>query len=142
MERLVVLEYEYVADIVERRGAYREAHLELVRQRHAEGVLRIAGAVGDPPSGALLVFVSEEEAAAFRDATKPADFASRAATELQATGDISPELFKQLSESAQAAADLHQVVGSGLKDAQAYVTDRNAALSAGLATGRVQIAQR
>jgi len=35
---------------------HREAHLGLVRAAHSRGELVLAGALGDPPDGALLVF--------------------------------------------------------------------------------------
>jgi uncharacterized protein len=60
--RLLALAYEYVPDIVERRAPYREAHLGHVAEWHERGELAIAGAFGDPPSGALFAFaVTERE---------------------------------------------------------------------------------
>ncbi len=53
---LNVLTYSYVDDILERRKPHREAHLEHVRRWSDERGLVIAGATGDPPSGALFVF--------------------------------------------------------------------------------------
>jgi uncharacterized protein YciI len=64
-ERLQILRYEYVEDIVERRAAHREAHLDLIARRHADGSVVIAGAVGDPPTGGLIVFREEAGAHAF-----------------------------------------------------------------------------
>jgi uncharacterized protein YciI len=64
-ERLQILRYEYVEDIVERRGAYRDAHLELIGRYHADDRVVIAGAVGDPPSSGLIVFREEDDARAF-----------------------------------------------------------------------------
>lgn len=55
-ETLHILVYDYVPDILERRAPYREAHLELVRGLHAEGVVVMAGATGDPVDSALFVF--------------------------------------------------------------------------------------
>lgn len=51
-----VLFYEMVDDMVNRRAPHREEHLRLIREGHARGEILIAGAVGDPPDGALLVF--------------------------------------------------------------------------------------
>lgn len=51
-----VLQYEVVDDFVTRRTAYREEHLRLVRDAHARGEIVLAGALGDPPDGGLLVF--------------------------------------------------------------------------------------
>jgi uncharacterized protein YciI len=50
------LTYDVVPGFAERRMAYREAHLERIRAAHDRGELMMAGAVGDPPDGALLVF--------------------------------------------------------------------------------------
>ncbi|MGB9467546.1 MAG: YciI-like protein [Candidatus Acidiferrum sp.] len=47
---------EVVQDFIERRGAFREEHLGLAREAHARGELVLAGALANPPDGALLVF--------------------------------------------------------------------------------------
>ena len=54
-----VLTYDVVDDMVNKRVPYREEHLRLIRDGHARGEILIAGAVGNPPDGALLVFRSE-----------------------------------------------------------------------------------
>jgi uncharacterized protein YciI len=54
-ERLYVLHYDYVEDVVGKRAPHREAHLALVGEWHADGRIVMAGAVGDPPTGALIV---------------------------------------------------------------------------------------
>lgn len=51
-----VLFYDYVDDILERRGPYREAHLAHAETAREAGTLRFLGALGDPVSGALGVF--------------------------------------------------------------------------------------
>jgi uncharacterized protein YciI len=51
-----ILFYEYVEDIVERRGPFREAHLERIRAARDRGEVTLAGALGDPPHGAAIVF--------------------------------------------------------------------------------------
>lgn len=48
--------YEVVGGFVTKRMAYREEHLRLVHGAHDRGELVMAGALGDPPDGALLVF--------------------------------------------------------------------------------------
>jgi uncharacterized protein len=53
-----VLEYEVVPNFVERRAPLRNEHLDLVRAAHSRGELVMAGAIGEPPAGALLVFKS------------------------------------------------------------------------------------
>ncbi|HWO49796.1 MAG TPA: YciI family protein [Solirubrobacterales bacterium] len=60
---VVLLSYEYVADILERRKPHREAHLAHVERTTAEGGLVVAGAVGDPPHGAVFVFEDDADAA-------------------------------------------------------------------------------
>ena len=63
-----VLKYKYVADMLERRGPYREAHLRNIRGEMAAGRMNVAGAWADT-SGAQFFFVaeraSEEDVAAF-----------------------------------------------------------------------------
>jgi uncharacterized protein YciI len=64
-ERLHVLIYDYVADIVERRAEHREAHLAAIARGKDEGRIVMAGAVGDPPHGALIVFRDAADAERF-----------------------------------------------------------------------------
>jgi uncharacterized protein YciI len=56
MERRQTLFYEYVEDVVERRAPHREAHLEHIRAAREAGELVLAGTVGEPPHGAVIVF--------------------------------------------------------------------------------------
>jgi uncharacterized protein YciI len=53
------LTYDVVPDFAARRAPLREAHLRLVREANGRGLLLFAGALGDPPDGALLVFRAE-----------------------------------------------------------------------------------
>jgi uncharacterized protein len=64
-ELLQVLHYEYVPDIVERRAEHREAHLGLIARYHGDGRVVMAGPVGDPPLGAMIVFRDAADAEAF-----------------------------------------------------------------------------
>jgi hypothetical protein len=50
------LVYEVVPNFIERRMPFREAHLQRVRDARDRGQLVMAGALGQPPDGALLVF--------------------------------------------------------------------------------------
>ena len=52
----VILFYDYVADVVERRAPHREAHLARIAEAVADGRIVMAGALGDPPTGAAIVF--------------------------------------------------------------------------------------
>jgi uncharacterized protein YciI len=65
---LAVLTYTYVDGMLERREPYRDEHLALARRFSDEGRLLIVGALGDPPTGALLVFGDEAAAAEFAGA--------------------------------------------------------------------------
>jgi len=56
--------YEAVDDFIERRGVYREEHLRLAREAHARGELFLAGALADPPDGALLIFLADDASTA------------------------------------------------------------------------------
>lgn len=53
------LEYDVVEDYANRRAPFRDQHLRLVRAAHARGDVTMAGALGDPPDGALLIFQSD-----------------------------------------------------------------------------------
>lgn len=63
----LILTYEYVPDILERRGPLRAEHLANIGREVEAGRLLSAGAVGDPPTGALFVWApgSEDAIAAF-----------------------------------------------------------------------------
>jgi len=61
---VVLLSYEYVDDILDRRKLHREAHLAHIERSAAEGSLVVAGAVGEPPRGAVFVFEDDSDAVA------------------------------------------------------------------------------
>ena len=67
-ERRHVLFYEYVADIVERRAPFREAHLGHIRAGQGDGRILMAGPLGDPPHGAAIVFADQAAAEKFAQA--------------------------------------------------------------------------
>lgn len=52
----VLLFYDYVPDVLDRRDPHRAAHLNHARAAKERGELVNVGAVGSPPSGALFVF--------------------------------------------------------------------------------------
>lgn len=64
-----VLIYDYAPDILERRGPHRAAHLARIGEWVEAGAMLMAGALGDPPTGALFVFgdVPEDEIARYAD---------------------------------------------------------------------------
>jgi uncharacterized protein YciI len=51
-----ILFYDYVDNMLERRAPYREEHLARVQAHREEGSIVMAGALGDPPTGAAIVF--------------------------------------------------------------------------------------
>ena len=61
-----VLLYEYVENALEARAPHREEHLKLVSRYVDDGALTLAGALGDPPHGGLLVFPGDDPAPAAR----------------------------------------------------------------------------
>ena len=63
--RFYALHYTAVDNYQERRAPFRAAHLDLIRRGHAAGSIVMAGALGDPAEGALIVFRSSDEAEAF-----------------------------------------------------------------------------
>ena len=56
---MYVLFYDYVEDILERRAPHRETHLARIK---ADARITMAGALGDPPTGALIVFDVDDPA--------------------------------------------------------------------------------
>jgi hypothetical protein len=57
-----LLLYDYVPDVLERRGAFRDEHLRLAREAAARGELLLAGAFADPVDGAALLFAVDSPA--------------------------------------------------------------------------------
>jgi uncharacterized protein YciI len=63
-----LLIYELAPDYIERRGAFRDAHLAAAWAASGRGELVLGGAVGDPVESALLLFTGEAAARAFAEA--------------------------------------------------------------------------
>jgi uncharacterized protein YciI len=57
-----ILFYDYVENVVELRAPHRAGHLELVGQWKADGKVTSGGALGQPPTGAMIVFAVDEAA--------------------------------------------------------------------------------
>jgi uncharacterized protein len=51
-----ILFYDYVEDVVQRRGPYRDDHLARIRAERDAGRVVMAGALGNPPQAAAIVF--------------------------------------------------------------------------------------
>ena len=51
-----LLFYDYVPDVLERRGPLRAAHLDLARAAQQRGELILGGALADPVDSAVLLF--------------------------------------------------------------------------------------
>jgi len=61
-----LLLYGVVDNFIERRAAFREAHLKLAREAQERGELLMAGALADPIDGAALVFTTDDRSVAER----------------------------------------------------------------------------
>jgi uncharacterized protein YciI len=61
-----LLLYDVAPDYLERRPAFRTEHLRLAWQAHERGELVLAGALAEPPDGAVLLFKGDSPAAAER----------------------------------------------------------------------------
>jgi uncharacterized protein YciI len=59
-----ILFYDVVDNFPHRRTPFRALHLKQVKEAHARGELVLAGALADPPDGAVLVFRGDSPAAA------------------------------------------------------------------------------
>jgi uncharacterized protein YciI len=57
-----LLLYDYVENVPELRGPYREAHLARIHAGQEAGTIVMAGALGDPPHGAAIVFTGVSRA--------------------------------------------------------------------------------
>ena len=64
-----LLKYEYIPDVLEKRGPYREGHLNLAKKLIGEDKCLSGGPTGEPnmevPTGALFVFTDLESAELF-----------------------------------------------------------------------------
>jgi uncharacterized protein YciI len=58
--------YDYVENALEARAPHREAHLALIGRAVEDGRIAMAGALGDPPHGGLLVFNGDDPSVAER----------------------------------------------------------------------------
>ena len=58
--------YDYVENALEARAPYRDEHLALVSRYVDEGSIAMAGALGSPPHGGLLIFRGDDPAPAER----------------------------------------------------------------------------
>ena len=62
----LLLLYDYVEDILERRVPHREAHLARIAEWIDAGRMTMAGALGDPPTGGAFVLPGADPAEAER----------------------------------------------------------------------------
>jgi uncharacterized protein YciI len=64
-----LLRYDYIPDVLEKRGPFREGHLELAKKLIAEGSCLSGGPTGEPgmdvPAGALFIFTDLDAAKTF-----------------------------------------------------------------------------
>ena len=64
-----LLRYDYIPDVLEKRGPYREGHLGLAKQLIEEGTCLSGGPTGQPgmevPTGALFIFTDLDAAKLF-----------------------------------------------------------------------------
>jgi uncharacterized protein len=56
--------YDYVENALEARAPHREAHLALVKRYVDDGLIAMAGALGNPPHGGLLIFRGDDPSVA------------------------------------------------------------------------------
>jgi uncharacterized protein len=62
-----VLRYDYVADVLEKRGPYRAEHLDLAKRSCISGGPTASTADPSTPTGALFVFDTNQAATTFKD---------------------------------------------------------------------------
>ena len=60
-----LLIYDYVEDILDKRGPHRDAHLAHARAQKEDGKIVMAGATGDPVAGAVFVWTDRDAIDAF-----------------------------------------------------------------------------
>jgi len=57
-----LLFYDYVDDVLERRGPLRSEHLERAQAARDRGELSMAGALAEPVDGAVFIFTVDDKA--------------------------------------------------------------------------------
>jgi uncharacterized protein YciI len=57
-----LLFYDYVPDILEKRGPYRAGHLDAARASVARDEMQLGGVLADPVDGAVFLFKAESAA--------------------------------------------------------------------------------
>lgn len=62
-----ILRYNYSSDVLEKRGPYREQHLDLARRSCISGGPTASTVEPDQPTGALFIFETRLAAASFMD---------------------------------------------------------------------------
>lgn len=66
-----LLRYDYIPDVLEKRGPHREGHLDLAKKAIADGTCLSGGPTGKPPmevpTGALFIFTDLDAAKVFVD---------------------------------------------------------------------------
>jgi uncharacterized protein len=60
----LLVSYDYVEDILERRGPFRDEHLARLVAGKEAGWIIAAGALGDPPTGAAIAIAGDDESQA------------------------------------------------------------------------------
>jgi uncharacterized protein YciI len=58
----MILQYQYVSDILEKRAPFRAEHIAGAKAAAEEGKIVFAGAFGEQPEGALFIFKDSSEA--------------------------------------------------------------------------------
>eukprot|EP00939_MAST-03C_sp_MAST-3C-sp1_P001581 g1581.t1 len=65
VESKFCLFYEYVSDVLEKRGEFREEHIQVAKSFMENGSLVMGGAYAEPVDGALVVFKNRDAAESF-----------------------------------------------------------------------------
>jgi len=66
MNTYYILFYKTVENYIEKRAPFRDEHLQLVQNAYEKGEIVMAGALDDPPDGAVLIFKGDNSDAAKR----------------------------------------------------------------------------
>ncbi|DAZ97561.1 TPA: hypothetical protein N0F65_005533 [Lagenidium giganteum] len=56
-----ILRYDYIPEILEKRGPFRAEHLELAKTAKAHGKVLMAGALVDPADGGVFIFHTNDK---------------------------------------------------------------------------------
>ena len=135
-----LLQYEYVPDILEKRGPHREGHLAAAEGLRAQGKCLLGGAFGDPVEGGLFVLKGmSKEVRVFRTAILPYSRCKRQRARHVAVlvcvdrADASLSAMQHRPHASVCICAIHSATNAHVQEIESFVSD-DPYVKAGLVT--------